>query len=126
VIAYLDTQIVIWLCQKALDKISTPALAEIEISDLLVSPIVLLELQYLYEIKRIVQPAQVLINQLASQIGVKICAHPFRDIAETALFESWTRDPFDRLIVAHARSNGYSPLVTSDSKIQERYPKAVW
>ncbi len=32
----------------------------------------------------------------------------------------------DRVIVAHARTNGYSPLVTSDSKIRENYPKAVW
>jgi hypothetical protein len=32
----------------------------------------------------------------------------------------------DRVIVAHVRSNGYAPLVTSDVKIHAHYPNAVW
>jgi len=28
--------------------------------------------------------------------------------------------------VAHARSNGYAPLITSDAKIHAHYPNAVW
>ena len=73
-----------------------------------------------------VQPPQALLSQLESQMGLKLCGHPFPAIVETALFETWTRDPFDRVIVAHARSNGYAPLVTSDSKIRKNYPRTVW
>ena len=116
----------IWLCQKQLDKLTGPAAAAIEESELLVSPMVLLELEYLYEIKRILQPPQALLSQLETQIGLRLCNHSFPAIVQTALLETWTRDPFDRVIVAHARSNGYSPLVTSDDRIRANYPRTVW
>lgn len=126
VICYLDTQVVVWLCQRQLDKFTAEATAAIEQSELLISPMVLLELQYLYEIKRIIQPPQALLNQLEAQIGLRICNHPFPAVVQTALLETWTRDPFDRVIVAHAKSNGYSPLLTPDSKIREHYSNTVW
>ncbi len=125
-IHYLDTQVVVWLCQKQLQKLSAAAIQAIEDSDLLISPMVMLELEYLYEIQRILRPPQALFDQLASQIGVGVCSHPFPDIVHTALMETWTRDPFDRVIVAHARSNAYTPLITSDGKIRENYSRAVW
>ncbi len=123
---YLDTQVMVWLCAKRLDKLTPGARDAIEDSELRISPMVLLELEYLYELKRIIQPPPVLLSQLESQLGLKLCDHPFPAVVQTALFETWTRDPFDRVIVAHARSNGYSPLVTSDGKIRENYPKCVW
>ena len=126
VIAYLDTQVIVWLCQKRLEKLPSAAIAAIEESELLISPMVLVELQYLYELKRIVQPAQALVRQLESQIGLLICDHPFPAVAQAALFEKWTRDPFDRMIVAHAKSNAYSQLVTSDGKIRENCSNAIW
>jgi PIN domain nuclease of toxin-antitoxin system len=116
----------VWLCQKQLDRLSQRAVAAIEESELRISPMVLLELEYLHEIERIIPPPQALLNQLESQIGLQVCDHPFPAIVETALYETWTRDPFDRVIVAHARSNGYAPLVTSDAKIHAHYPNAVW
>jgi PIN domain nuclease of toxin-antitoxin system len=123
---YLDTQVVIWLCEKKLQRLTPAAVAALEDSDLLVSPMVLLELQYLYELKKILQPPQVLLGQLEAQIGLQICGHPFASIVQSALFESWTRDPFDRVIVAHARASRYSPLITSDKQIRENYPRSVW
>ena len=38
---------------------------------------------------------------------------------------SWTRDPFDRLLVATALLH-QAPLVTCDTRIQENFPGAVW
>jgi hypothetical protein len=78
----------VWLTRRAT--------ASIEESELRISPIV--------------QPPRALLSQL----GLKLCSHPFPAIVQTALFETWTRDPFDRMIVAQAWSNGYAPLVTSD------------
>jgi PIN domain nuclease of toxin-antitoxin system len=126
VICYLDTQVMVWLCERHLDRLTPGASAALEQSELLISPMVLLELEYLYELTRIVRPPQALLNQLETQMGLRLCDHPFPAIIQTALFENWTRDPFDRVIVAHARSNGYAPLVTSDEKIRENYPKTVW
>jgi PIN domain nuclease of toxin-antitoxin system len=59
-------------------------------------------------------------------IGLKVSDHPFPAVARAALFETWTRDPFDRMIVAQARADGYSGLVTSDEKIRENYSKTIW
>jgi PIN domain nuclease of toxin-antitoxin system len=63
---------------------------------------------------------------LQALIGLRISDHPFPAVAQTALFETWTWDPFDRIIVAQARSDGYSGLVTSDIKINENYSKTIW
>lgn len=125
-IAYLDTQVVVWLAENRTEKLTVPALDAINESDLLISPAVLVELNFLYQIKRILRAPTDLAKQMRMQLGVTVCNHSFADLTETALFESWTRDPFDLLIVAHAKSNNYAPLVTHDEKIRLYYPKAVW
>jgi len=124
--AYLDTHVVIWLCEGKLAKLSATALEAIDENDLLISPTVLIELNFLLKIGRIVRNPLDLAKQLRTQLGLQVCNHSFPDLAETALFESWTRDPFDLLIVAHAKANNYSMLLTQDEKIRQNYPKAVW
>jgi PIN domain nuclease of toxin-antitoxin system len=37
----------------------------------------------------------------------------------------WTRDPFDRLIAAHAIVAN-APLITADAAIRENLPLATW
>jgi PIN domain nuclease of toxin-antitoxin system len=126
VIAYLDTHVVIWLCENRTGKLSGSALDAINNHDLLISPAVLIELNFLQQIGRVIRSPLDLARQLRAQLGVQVCNHSFADMAETALFETWTRDPFDLLIVAHAKANNYSPLVTQDEKIRLNYPKSVW
>ncbi len=125
-IAYLDTHVLFWLCENRIDRISGPALKTLNRDDLLISPIVTVELTYLHEIGRSRRVAQDIVKQLREQVRLRVCDHSFANVAETATFESWTRDPFDRMIVAHAKANGYAALVTSDEKIRANYPKAVW
>jgi PIN domain nuclease of toxin-antitoxin system len=124
--AYLDTHVVVWLCQNNPEKLSGPALDAIDNFDLLISPAVLIELNFLQQIGRIIRNPLDLAKQLRTQLGVQVCKHSFPDMAETALFETWTRDPFDLLIVSNAKANNYSPLVTQDERIRRYYPKAVW
>lgn len=125
-IHYLDTQVVVWLAAGAVEKISAAAADAIEESELAISPMVLLELQYLYEIKRILREPLALVNDIDTQIGLRVRDQAFASIVHTALFETWTRDPFDRVIVAHARTDGHARLITSDAKIRENYPRALW
>jgi PIN domain nuclease of toxin-antitoxin system len=126
VICYLDTAVAIWLAEANFAKLSRKALSLVQIADVRVSPMALVELGYLCEIGRIgVKPQEILLK-LNGEIGLTVCDHPFPIIAETALGETWTRDPFDRLIVAHARSNGAAPLLTRDTAIQANYPNARW
>ncbi len=51
-ISYLDTSPAVWLAEGNRERISRPAFEQISISTLRISPVVLLEFQYLFEIKR--------------------------------------------------------------------------
>ncbi len=52
-VVYLDTHVVIWLYSGNLELIPKPVQTILNLNDLLISPIVKLELEYLFEIKRI-------------------------------------------------------------------------
>ncbi len=69
---YLDTHAVAALYQGDLSPFSAVALRVIdEEEDLRISPMVLLELEYLREIKRIKVPARRIVDSLAAEIGLK-------------------------------------------------------
>ncbi|MGA2569867.1 MAG: PIN domain-containing protein [Terracidiphilus sp.] len=125
-IAYLDTNAVIRLAHGRLRTIGREASRLIAGAELLVSPMVLLELEYLYEIGRLTLPARDIQRKLEHELGVRPCELPFADVARAALDEKWTRDAFDRIIVAQAKVNGFAPLISSDEKIAENYPRTVW
>jgi PIN domain nuclease of toxin-antitoxin system len=113
---YLDTHVVVWLYAGETSKLSQAAEELINTNDLLISPIVLLEMNYLYEIGRISQPAETAFSDLSERIGLKVCEKSFSEAVSQALSLSWTRDPFDRLIVGHASING-DRLLTKDEVI---------
>lgn len=124
--AYLDTHVAVWLHDGLIERLSSAAKRQIEASDLLISPMALLELQYLYDRKRVgLEPIRIL-DYLSSTFGAGLCHFPFPAIALEALALDWTSDPFDRIIVAHAKANGDSPLITADTQIRRRYHQAVW
>ena len=125
-ICYLDTHVVVWLAEANLPKLSQRVLSFIQTADLRVSPMAVLELQYLFEIERLVVKPQEILVKLNAEVGLKVCDHPFPIVAEVALGENWTRDPFDRIIVAHAKANGSSPLLTRDETIHAHYDNARW
>jgi PIN domain nuclease of toxin-antitoxin system len=125
-IGYLDTQVAVWLAQADLAKLSQKALSLIQTADLRISPMAVVELQYLFEIGRILVPPPDILYKLNVEVGLTVCDYPFPIIAEVALGEGWTRDPFDRLITAHAKANGIAPLLTKDAAIQANYSNARW
>jgi len=125
-IAYLDTNAVIRLAQGSTGRLGREVLRLIETAELLISPVVLLELEFLYEIERIKLRSRDIQRKIEAELGVRLCALPFTDIANAALDEKWTRDPFDRLIVANAKANGFAPLVSADERIAKHYPRTVW
>ncbi len=125
-ISYLDTNVAVWLAEGNLQRISPAARDRIENDDLLLSPMVLMELEYLREIQRILLPARDLLTKLAHEIGVRVCDLDYPSIIDAALDEKWTRDPFDRIIVAQAKANGFAWLLSSDAEIQSHYPRTVW
>ena len=125
-IAYLDTYVTVWLAQGDLGRISSKAQEIMERADLLVSPMVLIELEYLHEVGRIRLGARDLLRKLSHEIGLRVCELPFLAVADAVLDQKWTRDPFDRTIVAHAKTNGLAALITADEDIRRNYSRAVW
>ena len=124
--AYLDTSVAVWLAQGDLTRITPTALDSIRSCTLLVSPMVALELAYLHEINRITLTSQDVLLKLRAELGVDVCDSSFSSLIAIAVNEKWTRDPFDRIIVSHAKANGLSPLISSDEAIQKNYIKTVW
>ncbi len=125
-IAYLDTNALVWLAQGSLDGISPKVDRLLKQADLLFSPMVLLELEYLYEVKRNKRTARDIQTKVEHELGIRLCDLPFSTIASAALDEKWTRDPFDRLIVANAKANGFAWLISADEEIARHYPRTVW
>ncbi|HUB29306.1 MAG TPA: PIN domain-containing protein [Terracidiphilus sp.] len=124
-IAYLDTHVAIWLAEGRDRRLSARVRALIERSEMRLSPMVLLELEYLHELGRVRLRARDILSKLEHELDVRLCSLPFAQIATAALDEKWTRDPFDRMIVAQARSNGLSPLISSDEEIAAHYPRTI-
>jgi PIN domain nuclease of toxin-antitoxin system len=126
VIAYLDTNALVWLSEGSLAGLSPKIDRLLEEADLLFSPMALFELELLYEIKRIKRPARDIQNKVEHELGVRLCDLPFAAIASAALDEKWTRDPFDRLIVANAKANGFAWLISADELTRKHYPRTCW
>lgn len=122
---YLDTHLVLWLYAGSLDLISKKALRVLEEEDLYISPIIALELQYLKEGRKIKKNPFEIIEALQKEINLKVCAKDFLNIIKESLKIDWTRDPFDRIIVAHAFLNN-NVLLTKDDTILKTYKRAVW
>lgn len=124
-IVYLDTHVLVLLYQGDVARLSAPARRAIDRSDPLVSPAAVLELQYLHEIGRLRTSASALTQALVRDLGLRVCDLPFPAVVEQAWQESWSRDPFDRLIVAQAKARPAS-LITKDQSIHDHYRRAIW
>jgi PIN domain nuclease of toxin-antitoxin system len=90
-----------------------------------VSPIVELELTYLYEVGRVTEPPQAPLRALRRTIGLEVADASVHELVQAASGLSWTRDPFDRLIAAHAILAD-ATLVTADRTILANLPQATW
>ena len=122
---YLDTHVVVWLFQGDLTRFSERALQLMERLDLLVSAMVMMELAYLYEIGRVTYRPIEILSELEKTIDLSVCREQFVHVVYRGLDLTWTRDPFDRLIVANAAYSG-AMLITKDQNILDHYERAVW
>ncbi len=111
----LDTNALIWVYKG--HRRSAP-LARFK-RRLYVSPATLLELQLLTEVGRLRLRDGASVTQLAEDERWLMDDPPAAAWFERALANRWTRDLFDRLLVAHAQLRGWR-LATGDSVIAER------
>ena len=124
-VVHLDTHIVCWLYEGRVDLLSAAAAQAIEQGQLMISPLVDLELQLLHEIGRILKGPQTILSALAADIGLEMATTPFAVVVAAARGLSWTRDPFDRLIAAQAIVAD-AKLVTKDRLLRKHCAAAFW
>lgn len=122
---YLDTHVVVWLYAGLTEKFSPSARRLINDGEVYISPIVRLELQYLFEIGRVTVEPDAIVSDLVTRTGLQVCPRPFDSVVIQAKAQTWTRDPFDRLIVAQAALQD-NILVSKDEKILSSYAYARW
>lgn len=79
----------------------------------------------MHEIGRARDPAPMMLTALRKSMGLEIADVSMAELARAAVALSWTRDPFDRMIAAHAIVNDV-PLVTGDRTILANLPLAAW
>ncbi len=123
--AFLDTHAAVFLWSGEAQAFGTASHELLENSIVLVSAFVRLELAFLREMGRLVVPPDEILGGLVADCGVALSDDPLPAILEQALHLTWTRDPFDRLLVATA-SLHQAPFISRDRKIHEHYGRAVW
>jgi PIN domain nuclease of toxin-antitoxin system len=111
----LDTNALLWLHQghprsRPLTRYS---------GQLYISPATMLELQLLIEVGRLRLRRRAGITDLTEDDRWLLDDPPAASWFQRALAGGWTRDPFDRLLVAHAQLRGWR-LATGDAGILER------
>lgn len=112
----LDTNAVIWLSLEHRRARPLRTLARLHIS-----PASLLELQFLVETGRLRFKDAASVETIASDTRWQLDEPPGGRWFTAACELGWTRDPFDRLIAAHARLRRWK-LATGDEQLIEQLP----
>ena len=122
---YLDTHVVVWLYEHRHEKLSRTALRLLQREPGWISPIVMLELEILYERERLPVDPDTLRCGLENSVGLSVSEPTMAHVIKAARTFAWTRDPFDRLIVANAMADG-ARLLTADETIRRHFKDAIW
>lgn len=98
----LDTHVAAALYEGRSGGLGPAARRALDRGKVLISPAVLLEIELLHEIGRLRSGAAHVADYLARELDIHVAADRFADVVRQALALAFTRDPFDRLLVAHA------------------------
>ena len=124
-VVHLDTHVVVWLYAGLLEKIPRRVQSLIDRSQLAMSPMVVLELEYLHEIGRLKVGAAVVADDLRQRIGLAVATTGFPHVVAAARLQTWTRDPFDRVIAGQATVE-HAALLTADEIMRQHVAHAEW
>jgi PIN domain nuclease of toxin-antitoxin system len=120
----LDTHIAVALYEGRTAGLSPKTKRDLDQGAASISPTVVIEIEMLHEIGRLRPNAATIVKSLAEDLNIRVATDPFTNVVLEAISFSFTRDPFDRLIVAHAALLK-SPLITFDEDIRLHYKRAT-
>lgn len=121
---HLDTHVAVWLRMGDAKRLR-PIRRQLDRGPLKLSPFALLELQALFEIGRLRETGRWILEQLGESHGVALAVDGLALAADRSLDLSFTRDPFDRLIAAHALA-ARATLLTADESLLRHVSCARW
>jgi PIN domain nuclease of toxin-antitoxin system len=121
---HLDTHVAVRLAGRGKIHLSNHARQLINFSPVVISPIVVLELELLNEIGRLKASVDHVLD-LLRQLGVSVLEQSFPQACWASRSLTWTRDPFDRLIVGHAMADEQAVLISLDEAIHANYKQAL-
>ena len=121
---HLDAHVAVW-ARAGRNRLSSSARRLIGSEPCQISPMAVLELEVLFELKRIANDSTEIVADLHRQFGLTVASTPFMAVVEASRTFAWTREPFDRLIVANAIADG-AHLLTADATILANFKEAVW
>jgi PIN domain nuclease of toxin-antitoxin system len=124
VTVHLDTHVAVWLRMGDARRLR-PVKRVLDREELRLSPYVLLELQALFEIGRLRETGRWIAERLAEDHGVQLAQEALASAGDRALDLSFTRDPYDRLIAAHALA-ARATLLTADEVLLKHVSCARW
>ena len=122
---YVDTHVFLWLIDGEINNFSKKAALISDKEQLANSPIEILELKFFEEIGKIVGDISKLQEIIELELGISIEDRSISKLTTQALSLSWTRDPFEQLIVAQAALDR-AKLITRDRNILKHNQNAVW
>lgn len=91
---HLDTHVVVWFYQGNRAKLH-PVWHLLENEELAVSPMVVLELEFLFEVGKTNEDADTVMATLENTQGIRMSDVSFSKAVIYAQTLKWTRDPFD-------------------------------
>jgi PIN domain nuclease of toxin-antitoxin system len=116
----LDTHVAVALYEGRMGGLGPTARRAIDREAASISPAVVLEIELLHEIGRLRVGGAAIARHLGERLAIGVAGERFADIAAQALAFGFMRDPFDRLILAHAALLK-APLVTRDETLRYHY-----
>lgn len=122
---HLDTHVLLWVVSGNDARFPPGIRRLLETAPLSISPMVELEITYLFEIGRVSEPAADVLARCRPVLDLATSTASFTSIVGAASALSWTRDPFDRLIAGNALVDGCE-LLTADMTMRTHLPSARW
>jgi PIN domain nuclease of toxin-antitoxin system len=121
----IDTHVLVWSYVDPFRLLPAAVRERLDGEQLVLSPFVSLELRYLHEVGRLTVSAADVEAELSRKLELGRADPSSAQVCAAAADLDWTRDPFDRLLSAHAVVAGI-PLVTKDRIIRKNLPLAWW
>lgn len=121
----IDTCVAVFLYERRANRLSPAAHKLLAEKTIFVPSFVELELTFIVQKGRANHTQGEVLNFIRKDFATTHLESRVSDVCKSAEALSWTREPFDRFIVAEVMTHKL-PLITSDRNIQEHYKKAIW